>query len=197
MFIDIDIIAAWGGVQKKYNKGELIFSEGDQCRYYYQIIEGAVKMFNINLEGREFTQGIFYEGESFGEPPLFTNVPYPASAEACQNSIIIRLPKEIFLKLLEENSDIQMKLILLLANRAYSKAMTAKIIMNSTPEVRILSFMDYYKSKHKLGARKVLIPITRQQIANHTGLRVETTIRTLSRLKDKGRVEIINHKVYY
>jgi hypothetical protein len=82
MFIDIDIIAAWGGVQKKYNKGELIFTEGDQCRCYYQIVEGAVKMFNVNLEGREFTQGIFYEGESFGEPPLFTNAPYPASAEA-------------------------------------------------------------------------------------------------------------------
>jgi CRP-like cAMP-binding protein len=197
MFIDIDIIAAWGGIQKKYNKGDLIFTEGDQCRCYYQIVEGSVKMFNVNLEGREFTQGIFYEGESFGEPPLFTNTTYPASAEAIQNSIVIRLPKEIFLKLLAENLDLQMKLILLLANRAYSKAMTAKIIMNSTPEIRILSFMDYYKSRHKLGAKKVLIPITRQQIANHTGLRVETTIRTLSRLKDKGRVEIINHKVYY
>jgi CRP/FNR family transcriptional regulator len=154
-------------------------------------------MFNSNMEGREFTQGIFYTGESFGEPPLLIDQPYPASAVACQNSIIIKLPKESFLKLLETSAALQKSMLMLLANRTYSKAITAKIIINSTPDFRILSFLDYYKLKHKLAEGRVLIPLTRQQIANHTGLRVETTIRILRKLNDKGQVEIIDRKLYY
>lgn len=197
MFIELDILLDYGGIQKKYNKGNLIFAEGDPCHYFYQVVEGSIKMFNTNLEGREFTQGIFHKGESFGDPLLFLDKPYPASAESCEKSVIIRLPKETFLKLLNENKELQNKVIFLLANRAYAKAITANIIVNSDPETRILSFLDYYKTKYDSSSQKKLIPITRQQIANHTGLRVETTIRTLKKLTDKGKVEIINHKLYY
>ncbi len=197
MFIDISLLNEHAGIEKKYKKGERIFVEGDQPRYYHQIIDGVVKMFNINSEGREFTQGIFYEGESFGEPPVFLNSPYPATAEALQNATILRVPKESFLKLLDESPQLQNKMILLLANRTYCKAIAAKIIVNSDPETRILSFLNYYKLRYKLGEKKVLIPMTRQQIANHTALRVETTIRTLIKLKNKGKLEIIDRKLYY
>jgi hypothetical protein len=42
MLIDIDILSALGGIQKKYNKKEVIFSEGEHCRFYYKIMDGAV-----------------------------------------------------------------------------------------------------------------------------------------------------------
>lgn len=37
-------------------------------------------MININPEGKEFVQGTFGAGQSFGEPPLFHTL-YPASAK--------------------------------------------------------------------------------------------------------------------
>ncbi len=197
MFINIDLIIAYGGIQKKYRKGDLIFSEGDQCRYYFQIVEGSVKMFNINSEGREFTQGIFASGESFGEPPLFINLPYPASAEATSNTTVIRLPKENFLTLLDDYPELKNKILQLLSHRVYNKSVVTKIIINSSPETRVLSFLDYYKLKYGILGNKNLISLTRQQIADHIGLRVETVIRVLLRLKAKGKVEIRNRKLYY
>ena len=197
MFINLDLIIAFGGIQKKYHKGDVIFFEGDQCRYYFQIVEGSIKMFNINSEGREFTQGIYASGESFGEPPLLINLPYPASSEATSNTTVIRLPKENFLTLLDEYPKLKNKMLLLLANRVYSKSVVTKIIINSSPETRVLSFLNYYKLKYGLQENKNLIPLTRQQIADHIGLRVETVIRVLLRLKAKGKVEIRNRKLYY
>lgn len=197
MFINLDLIIAYGGIQKKYRKGDLIFLEGDQCRYYFQIVEGSVKMFNINSEGREFTQGIFASGESFGEPPLFINLPYPAFSEATSNTTVIRLPKENFLTLLDEYPKLKNKILLLLSHRVYNKSVVTKMIINSSPETRVLSFLDYYKLKYGIQENKNLISLTRQQIADHIGLRVETVIRVLLRLKDKGKVEIRNRKLYY
>ncbi|OWP79845.1 Crp/Fnr family transcriptional regulator, partial [Flavobacterium covae] len=45
--------------------------------------------------------------------------------------------------------------------------------------------------------KKIFIPFTRQEIANFTGLRVETVIRACSKLKKTGIIEIINHKIYF
>jgi hypothetical protein len=46
-------------------------------------------MNNYNLDGKEFIQGIFREGQSFGEPPLFADVKYPANAEAILDSEVL------------------------------------------------------------------------------------------------------------
>jgi len=197
MAISLDIIIANGGIQKKYRKGDIIFSEGEQCNYYHQIVQGSIKMFNFNQDEKEFTQGIFSAGESFGEPPLFINLPYPASAEATSDTTIIRLAKQNFLGLMDAYPDLCKQMLNLLANRTYSKSITTRIIINSSPEVRILSFLDYYKLKYGKQEEKELIPLKRQEIANHTALRVETVIRTLRQLKEEGKVEILNRKLFY
>lgn len=61
--------------KRKFKKGSVIFSEGSKSINYYQIISGEVKMCNFNDDGREFIQGFFYQGHSFGEPPLLLTDP--------------------------------------------------------------------------------------------------------------------------
>lgn len=195
MQIDIDLLFTWGAIAKEYKKNEIIFYEEDMANFYYQIIEGSVKMFNSNDEGKEFTQGYFSNGQSFGEPPLLIDEVYPASAIAFQDSKIIKLSKEKFLKILEEYPSIQKNLLKLMARRIHSKAMTTKDIINQKPEFRIISFLNTHKKPEC--NTKELVLFTRQEIANFTGLRVETVIRALTKMSKTNKVEIINHKIYY
>jgi CRP-like cAMP-binding protein len=197
MFIDSDILVTWGAVAKKFKKGDSVFYEGDHARFYYQILEGTIKMFNTNIDGREFTQAEFKTGSSFGEPPLFINEVYPSSAIACEDSIILKLTKEKFLDVLDEYPVFQKKLITLFAKRIYNKSTTLREIINNTPDTKILAFLDAYKKKIQKESEKIEIPYTRQDIANYTGLRVETVIRTLSKLKTKKVVQIEKRKLIY
>lgn len=87
MQIDLDLLYTWGAIAKKYKKNELIFDETEMAHFYYQIIEGSVRMYNSNDEGKEFTQGIFCKGDSFGEPPLFIDEIYPSKAMVIHVSI--------------------------------------------------------------------------------------------------------------
>lgn len=197
MFIDTDILIAWGGISKRYKKGEYIFHEGEVPRCFYQIIEGTVKMYNTNFDGKEYTQAEFKTGNSFGEPLLFIEELYPTTAVATENSVIIRLTKERFLEILDEYPAIQKKLICVLARRIYNKSITAKEIINNSPESRILAFLNAYKKKNLKENEKIEIPYTRQEIANYTGLRVETVIRTLTKMKANNTVNIIERKLIY
>lgn len=197
MFIDTDILIAWGGISKRYKKGEYIFHEDEVPRCFYQIIEGTVKMYNTNLDGKEYTQAEFKKGNSFGEPLLFIEELYPSTAVTTEESIIIRLPKERFLEILDEYPAIQKKLITVLSRRIFNKSITAKEIINNTPESRIIAFLNAYKKKNLVENEKIEIPYTRQEIANYTGLRVETVIRTLAKMKSKNTVNIIDRKLIY
>ncbi|MDF2449057.1 MAG: fixK [Bacteroidota bacterium] len=197
MEIDRELLLSWGAVIKKFMKNEIIFHEGDYPRFYYQILDGTVKMYNTNVDGKEFTQSEFKAGRSFGEPPLFIEEAYPSTAVACQDTVIIKLQKEKFLELLDKNPALLKKMLSLFAKRIYSKSKTAREIINNTPEIRIMGFLNDYKKKNNRENEKIEIPYTRQEIANYIGLRVETVIRTLSKMKSKKLVQIIERKLIY
>jgi CRP-like cAMP-binding protein len=197
MQIDLDLLYSWGAVTKNYKKNEVIFEEEETAHFYYQIIEGNVRMYNANDDGKEFTQGHFYKGESFGEPPLFINETYPSKAITTQDSIIIKLSKDKFLKILNEYPSIQKYFLTLFAKKIHTKSNTVKEIINQKPEYRIHAFINSFKKKATTTPDRILIPYTRQEIANYTGLRVETVIRVLSKMSKANTVEIKNHKIFY
>lgn len=197
MQTDLDLLFTWGAVAKKYKKNDIIFDEGSAALFYFQVIEGDVRMYNSNRDGKEFTQGFFYNGCSFGEPPLLIDETYPATAVAMHDSTILKLSKDKFLKILDEYPEVQKSILILMAERIHAKANTSKEIINQRPEFRILAFFDNYKKKNNLTAERILIPYTRLEIANFIGLRVETVIRTLTKMGSSDKVDIINHKVYY
>ncbi|WET04627.1 Crp/Fnr family transcriptional regulator [Flavobacterium sp. YJ01] len=196
--ITVELIEKYGAVKKIFDKNDFIFEEGNLPLNYYQIVSGEIKMSNYNDDGREFIQGIFYSGQSFGEPPLFLNQKYPANAIAVENVEILILPKENFMKLLEENPKVSIKIIENLAQRLYYKSVMAAEISTQDPEHRVLKLIDHgiaYFNFQK-DQNGYLINFTRQQIGDLTGLRVETVIRAIKTLEKKGELKIINRKVY-
>lgn len=197
MQIDLDLLYSWGAVAKKYKKNEIIFEEDEAANFYFQILEGSVRLFNSNDEGKEFTQGIFCAGDSFGEPPLFINETYPSRAITIQDSTILKISKEKFFKILDEYPSIQKDFLILLAHKIHAKARTSKEIINQKPEFRVIAFLNSFKKKSGNSSEKILIPYTRQEIANYTGLRVETVIRVFTQMNKGNKVTIINHKIYY
>ena len=195
MQIDYNILIAYGGVSKKVSKGAFIFMEGDSPRFFFQLVEGEVKVFSTNIEGKEFIQGVFTAGSSFGEPPLFESKCYPSTAQASADSVIVKISKDKLINILQDYPDIALNLLQTFAHRLYHKASSVQILISRTPEEKILGFFN--KTKTADCNEKILIPYTRQEIADFTSLRVETVIRALLRMHEEGKVSIKDHKVYY
>ncbi|UII29647.1 Crp/Fnr family transcriptional regulator [Fulvivirga ulvae] len=197
MVIDEGILESYGAKAISLKKNEVLFLEGSASLNYYQVAEGIIKMNNFSTDGQEFIQGIFKNGESFGEPPLFGGFPYPANADAVVDSVIWKLSKENFIRLLKENFELHLKFCAILSKRLQFKAMMAKEISSYTPEHRVLTLIDYFKKKEDTKDSKTYeVPFTRQQIADMTGLRVETVIRTIKALAAKKELQIIKRKVF-
>jgi len=198
--IDSNLLIVCGAVFKHYEKDELIFREGQHPHFYHQLHEGKIKMFNSSDEGKEFIQGFFKAGQSFGEPPVFSGEEYPAFAVAVEPSVVIRLHIDRFRQLLKENFEIHYHFTQVLAKRIIAKTNNLKEISFHNPEHRILTILNSQKRETLMqdpSVKKVKIELTRQEIADMSGLRVETVIRTLRHLHETHTVTIEKGKVFY
>ncbi len=194
--LDINLLLACGATYKKLEKEDVIFEEGSPCFYYYQLVEGRAKWVNINEDGKEFIQNIIEPGESFGELPLFDDGVYAASCIAERDSLIIRLPKELFLDILKENPQLHFKFTRLMAQRLRYKFLILKTIASENPQARISTLLKHLKQENACESIKMEIKLTRQQIANMTGLRVETVIREIKKLDRIHSLTIEHGKVF-
>ena len=99
-----------------FKKGDIIFLEGDVYYGFYIVVKGAVRVYKSNPDGREITLHIIEPFNSFAEIPMFIsdreegNI-YPANAQAIEKSVLIFIPKEEFLRIINENSKICLKML--------------------------------------------------------------------------------------
>lgn len=197
MVIDIDQLLACGATYKKYKAGEIIFLEGSPCSYYYQLVSGQVKWSNVNDEGKEFIQSIIDPGESFGELPLFDNLPYLADAAAVGDSLVIRLYKPVFLELIRETPELHFKFTRLMVEKVRYESLLLRSISCDDPQKCIATLLSYLKEHNKHICHDCnQLKLTRQQIAGMTGLRVETVIRAMRLMHANGSLHITKGKVF-
>lgn len=196
--IDVNLLLSCGASYKKVAAQDIIFNEGSVCSYYYQLVSGRVRWINYTNDGREYLQSIIEIGECFGELPLFDSGLYAATAIADVDSLLIRLNIAAFHQLLIENPDIHFKFSKLLAHRLRFKFFLLKEMAFNDPSKRVAALFLYLRNGNQhICDSCSQIKLTRQQIADMTGLRVETVIRVVRNMHKNGDLKIIRGKIYF
>lgn len=185
-----DLWQRYGGRIVQLAKGETVFDQGQTASCFFQVRHGSVKMVSYNEHGREFVQGLFTDGQSFGEPPFFNDVPYPAAAVAVVDSAVWRCGREPFLRLLAEQPEIHLRITKVLSGRLVYKSMMLAEIAVEEAEHRLSTLIEYFKAIEASGRLEYRVPLTRQQLADMTGLRVETVVRSIKAMEQKHLLTI-------
>ncbi|MGV2450497.1 UNVERIFIED_CONTAM: Crp/Fnr family transcriptional regulator [Ralstonia mannitolilytica] len=198
MNIDHEILYSFGGAKVIYKAKEFIFKEGDYSQYYFQIISGKVKLNTFTENGKEFIHNILGKNQSFGDPLLFIEKVYPTNAISLQITEIIRMPKDNFMQMLKSNPDISLDMNMCLSQRLYYNNLMVRNLALADPIQRLKGVMDYLKSYHDGDCQHCFpIELTRQQIADLTGLRVETVIRTIKKMVNNKIIKLEGRRILY
>jgi CRP-like cAMP-binding protein len=193
--ISKSLATRYGARVVRFRKSDALFREGEEAAFFFQLQSGRVKMVTSSEEGREYIQGVFAAGDSFGEPPLFYDKIYPATAYALTDCEVMKIAKEQFFDLLKQNFDIHVKVDQTLCQRLRYKSMILSAVLFHNPEHRLRTLLQHMKAKLSLHAGRIEIPYTRQVLADMTGLRVETVIRCIKKMEAAGKLKIVKGKV--
>ena len=181
-----------GFAVKTFKKDAIVYEPGMHPRYVYFIKSGEVRMVTISDEGKEFIQGVFKAGQYFGEPALLIDRPYLAFTIINKDSHIIQVSKDDFFGLIENEPGFSMSIIKTLSKRLFYKSMMLEELANEKAEHRLLTIINYLLAEVKVGEQ---LKVTRQELADMTGLRVETVIRGVKLLFSKEEISMVRGKI--
>lgn len=183
---------------QSYSAGDIIFSVGESPMYYYHIIKGDVKLHNTAGNAKELVQEVRHAGQSIAEFSLFVDEPYPVSAVALNDCEIIKLPKLDFFKLMDRHSEISTHLLNVMSTIIYTRFLMSDIHFTHDSASKLIMLLNFLK-KDQLDKEPYTfeVPLTRKEIGNLTGLRVETVIRSIKKLEKQEILKIINRKIFF
>jgi len=185
-------------IERPFNKGHLIFQEGDAANGFYIVNIGKIKVFKLSIEGKEQILHIYGPGHTFGEVPVFQGKNFPASAMAIEDSSILFLPRDKFVNLITTTPALSMNMLADLSKRL--RAFTIQIENLSLKEVpaRLAAYiltLSREKESKPQGSIKnndpmVTLPISKAQLANLIGTTPETISRIFKKMVDAQLIDL-------
>ena len=183
-------------IDRQYQKGEYIFSEGDEGNGFYVIITGSVEIYKASLEGKEKILHIFGPGEPFGEVPVFSGDRFPANARTLAKTHLLFFPRQAFVNLIAANPALALKMMAVLSLRL--RQFTVQIEHLTLKEVpgRLAAYLIYSLQEQNDDGSRITLTISKGQLASLLGTIPETLSRILARMVKQKLIKVDGKEIH-
>jgi CRP/FNR family transcriptional regulator len=180
---DLQRLASVASV-RTYDKGALLFSEGDPSDQLYTVVNGRVKVFKTTARGTDVILEIFGPGDPVGAVAVYESRPYPASASALDPTTCVLISRQAFFSLLETYPTMVRGLLTGLTHRLVELTSRLAELSGGRVEARLARF--FLKLATDMGQARpegtfIPLALSRQELADMIGTTIETAIRIMSR----------------
>lgn len=185
-------------LEKTYRKNQVIFDQGDPGNSLIIIKSGLVKISLVDSNNHEFIIKTFSVNDFFGEMSLLDCGPRSATATAVEDCLALIIFRDNFIGLIQKTPSVALGMLTELSNR----------LRTTTENISNLTFFDAYGKvarclldlADKIGHREeaglaMQMTLSRQELANMSGLSRETFARILKEFQIRGCLKVQGKKI--
>ena len=181
-------------VEKKINKGEIIFSEGDEGNGFFVVADGRVKVFKVSTEGKEQILHIFGPGQPFGEVPVFAGQKFPANAQAIDRTRVLFFPRASIVNLISANPSLALNMLAVMSKKLRQFAVQIENLSLKEMPARLASYLIFLSDEQNKGDL-VILKISKGQLASTLGTIPETLSRAFAKLSGQNLISVDGKKI--
>jgi CRP/FNR family transcriptional regulator len=178
---------------RRFERGEILFWEGDPCAGLHIIQSGSVKLFRVSPQGRQHILRVIQEGETCNEVPVFDGGSNPVNVEALEPTIAWVVDADAVHALMERDSQYTLRII-----QSLGKMLRHLVQMSSEMAfyqvtnrlARLLNETPADELSGESGARW-----TQEQMAARLGTVREVVARSLRELERSGAILMENRRI--
>jgi len=179
---------------RAYEPGEVLFHGGAEADGLHIIVAGRVKVCRYGADGREQVLHIFEGGEPCGEVAVFEGRVYPATAEAMVSSRSLFILRGEFLRVARTRPELLMNMLAVLSRRL--RRFVEMIDDLSLKEVSTRLARHLLQLSEASGNEvEVELATSKAMLAARLGAVAETLSRTLTRMQNKGLIQVDGRRV--
>jgi len=175
-------------------KGTQFIKQGEKIKEFIYLKEGLVKLHKI--DDHHYDQII-----SFGNPMDFVNIHnvfgekrYGYSVTALEESVICSFDIKIIKNLIKTNGAFALKLINVISSSSNRIITDALQMRKRTLYGKVASILLLF-ADHIYFTLDYELPISRKEIAQYTGLSIETVIRSISEFRRDGLIKVYGKRI--
>lgn len=177
--------------EKSYNRGEMVFFDGETAQALYFVVSGAVKIFKTSVDGKEQILDIIKPGESFNDVPIFDNGLTPVSAQAMGPVSLYEISKNAIDTIIYKYPLVAGNVINVLAGRVRNLVSLVEDLSFRTVLGRVAKILlDNAADGKSPGPR-----LTQQEMAAMAGTAREVVGRSLKTLEEDEIIKLDRHRI--
>lgn len=176
-----------------YNKEDMLFNEGEECKYLSFVLDGAITVRTYSLNGKEEIINTLLPGDIFGDVICFSkNKTYIGHIISEKNSIVAHIHKDKWIQLLQGNSNLLINFLGSITNKTFQTKMENKILAHKNIEDRI-----YYYLNTKINNQKEHFVLIKSvtDLSKILNLPRPSVSRNLSQMEKKGLIRKTKNKI--
>jgi CRP/FNR family nitrogen fixation transcriptional regulator len=180
------------GTRRSFTRNEEIYAEGDATDCWFVVVSGTVRICKLMADGRRHIAEFCFGGDCFG---LGNRAERLFSAEAVGEVVVMRYSRPATERLIDDQPNLARRLCdMTLRDLAHAQSRMLLLGRMTAPE-RVASFLIEL-SERRDARRSLEVPMSRYDIADYLGLRIETVCRILSAFKRDGAIAFSNpHRI--
>jgi CRP-like cAMP-binding protein len=172
-------------------KGKLLFRQGSYPAGVYILNKGRVKMYQVNVDGKQTIIYFYTAGDVMGYRPMICKETHPLSAEALEDCVYSFFPRDAFLRILATSTALAN---LLLQNLGHEFSVWVNnMSLFSSQSVKERTALALVKLNEIYRSEKGGVPIiilSRGDLAAYVGTAKETLVRLLGDLKRRRIISV-------
>jgi CRP/FNR family transcriptional regulator, cyclic AMP receptor protein len=177
------------GTFRSYRKNSVIINEGEIGESLFVLLQGRVKVYSTDADGREITYNIVEQGDYFAEMWL-DGGPRSASVMTLEPSVCSVVGRVALREHLAEEPEFALELVAQVIRRARAATETARNMALLDVYGRVIAALENQKGPASPDNPVLLTQITHQQLASRVGASREMVSRLLKDLEKGGYIEL-------
>lgn len=168
-----------------FNKGSMIYSQGDDAECFYYLKSGRVRIFISDENGSEKTVSVAEGGAIIGEAAFFDGLPRISSARAITRCETVSVTKNVLTDIIRRSPSSAFEIF----------RMQAQTIRLLSAQVDSISFISAKKRLSNLlhdcieREKNLSVKMTHEEIASYIGVSRITVSRLIGELASDGIIE--------
>jgi CRP/FNR family transcriptional regulator len=170
----------------------MLFLSGERAKGLFVVVDGRIRVFQQNDEGREQVMHVDTAGAVIAEVPVFDDGPYPASAVAEADAELFFIGKCDMHQFCGQYPTLALTALRLMAARVRRHAQLVEALSFHDVEHRLASFLikEVKRASSSVEGRATLHLLSNQDIASRIGSVRDVVSRSIARMKRDGLIEM-------
>jgi CRP-like cAMP-binding protein len=177
--------------EKRLERDEMVFHEGDRAGALYFVAEGVVKVFKTSAEGKEQILSLMRPGDFFNDVPLLDGGAVPASAQAMGQVSLYGIEKSQLELMLRQYPPISGNMLRMLAQRIRYLMTLVEDLSFRPVAGRVARIL----LENAVGGLQPSPRLTQRDMAALAGTAREVVSRSLKFMEDEGFIEMRQHRI--